>query len=84
MYLNVVQSPIPYTNGGTVVFTVTKSNKIPAPYITFPANVTPTVSQVTTLDSAGLEPRVQGRGQPLGLERRGRHQDPALGDRTVG
>ena len=56
MYLNVVQSPIPYTNGGTVVFTITKGNKVPAPYITFPANVTPTVSQVTTLDSAGLDP----------------------------
>ncbi len=59
MYLNVVQSPIPYTNGGTVVFTVTKSNKIPAPYITFPANVTPTVSQVTTLQAhsaEGLDP----------------------------
>jgi hypothetical protein len=57
MYLNVIQSPIPYTNGGTVTFTVTKSNKLPAPYITWPATVTPTVSDVTTLNSAGLDPQ---------------------------
>lgn len=56
MYLNVIQSPIPYTNGGTVHFTVTKGNKLPAPYITWPANVTPTVSQVTTMSSANLSP----------------------------
>jgi hypothetical protein len=56
MYLNVIQSPIPYTNGGTVHFTVTKSTKLPAPYITWPANVTPTVSQVTTMSSANLSP----------------------------
>jgi hypothetical protein len=56
MYLNVIQSPIPYTNGGTVHFTVTKGNNLPAPYITWPANVTPTVSQVTTMSSANLSP----------------------------
>jgi hypothetical protein len=57
MYLNVVQSPIPYTNGGTAVFTVTRDSALPQPYISFPAEVTPTVSQVTTLSSAGLDPQ---------------------------
>jgi hypothetical protein len=56
MYLNVIQSPIPYTNGGTVKFKVTKDNGPKAPYITWPANVQPTVSQVTTLSSSGLDP----------------------------
>jgi len=56
MYLNVIQSPIPYTNGGMVAFKVTKDNGPPSSYITWPANVTPTVSQVTTLSSSGLDP----------------------------
>jgi len=56
MYLNVIQSPIPYTNGGMVAFTVTKDNGPPAPFITWPAAVNPTVSQVTTLSSVGLDP----------------------------
>jgi hypothetical protein len=56
LYLNVVQSPIPYTNGGTVDFHVTKDNGPPASVIDWPANVTATVSQVTTLSTAGLDP----------------------------
>lgn len=56
MYMNVIQSPIPYTNGGMVKFTVTKDNGPAQSYITWPAQVTPTVSQVTTLSSAGLDP----------------------------
>ena len=48
MYMNVIQSPIPYTNGGVFAFHVTKSTTIPKPYITWPANVTPTVNAVTT------------------------------------
>lgn len=56
MYLNVVQSPIPYTNGGTVKFTVTKGSAIPQPYITWPASVTPTVSQFTTATTTNLDP----------------------------
>ena len=55
-YLNVVQSPIPYTNGGTVTFKVTKDNGPPTPYITWPANVQPTLSEYTTLSSANLDP----------------------------
>jgi hypothetical protein len=56
LYLNVVQSPIPYTNGGTVDFHVTKDNGPPSSVIDWPANVTATVSQVTTLSTAGLDP----------------------------
>jgi hypothetical protein len=56
MYMNVIQSPIPYTNGGMVKFKVTKDNGPAQSFITWPANVTPTVSQVTTLSSAGLDP----------------------------
>jgi hypothetical protein len=57
MYLNVIQSPIPYTNGGTVAFKVTRDNGPASATITWPANVKPTVSQVTTLSSAGLDPQ---------------------------
>lgn len=49
MYLNVAQSPIPFTNGATVAFTVTPSVKLIAPYISWPAKVSPTLSEVTTL-----------------------------------
>ena len=57
MYLNVIQSPIPYTNGGTVKFKVTKDNGPSAPHISWPADVQPTVSQVTTLSTSGLDPQ---------------------------
>ncbi|MGP8008940.1 MAG: hypothetical protein ACLPKZ_01595 [Acidimicrobiales bacterium] len=56
MYLNVIQSPIPYTNGGMVKFTVTKDNGPPKAFITWPANLTATDSQVTTMSTAGLDP----------------------------
>jgi hypothetical protein len=56
MYMNVIQSPIPYTNGGMVKFKVTKDKGPAQSFITWPANVAATVSQVTTLSSAGLDP----------------------------
>jgi hypothetical protein len=56
MYLNVVQSPIPYTNGATVAFKVTKDRGPQTPYITWPAQVTPTVNVFTTLNQANLDP----------------------------
>ncbi len=57
LYLNVIQSPIPYTNGGTVTFNVTKGNgTIPAPYISSPDNVTPTVNEFTTYVSSNIDP----------------------------
>lgn len=54
LYLNVPQSPIPYTNGGTATFTVTKDDGPPPASIDWPVNVTPTVSARTTLVTAGL------------------------------
>ena len=56
MYLNVIQSPIPYTNGGTALFTVTKDSALVAPKINWPASVAPTVSQFTTVSTTGLDP----------------------------
>ena len=56
MYMNVIQSPIPYTNGATIPFTITKQAAPQSGYITWPADVTPTVSQVTTMSSVGLDP----------------------------
>ncbi|MGB8197356.1 MAG: hypothetical protein WCF25_10165 [Acidimicrobiales bacterium] len=56
MYLNVIQSPIPYTNGGMIKFKVTKDNGPPKAFITWPATLAPTDSQVTTMSTAGLDP----------------------------
>ena len=56
LYLNVVQSPIPYTNGAIVAFHVIKDNGPPVSSISWPANVAATVSQVTTLTNANLDP----------------------------
>ena len=54
LYLNVPQSPIPYTNGATVTFTVT-SDAGPSPAsIDWPVDVAPTLSARTTLRSSGL------------------------------
>jgi len=58
-YLNVIQSPIPFTNGGMMKFTVTKDAGAPKPYITWPSDVSPTVAQRTTLSTAGLDPNTK-------------------------
>ncbi len=55
-YLNIMQSPLPFADGFTAVFHTTKDNGRPAPSMTWPATVTPTVTQVTTLGSVGLDP----------------------------
>ena len=55
-YLNVVQSPVPYLNGGSAIFTVTPGKVDLTPSITWPDNITPTVSERTTLQTAGLDP----------------------------
>ncbi len=54
LYLNVPQSPIPYTNGFHVTFTVTKDNGPPPASIDWPVNVAPTISAWTTLQATGL------------------------------
>lgn len=59
-YLNILQSPVPYANGGVAAFKVTKDSGAPAASITWPAQVAPTVTQRTTLSNAGLDPNAQG------------------------
>ena len=54
LYLNVPQSPIPYTNGATVTFTVTKDDGLPPSSIDWPVDVAPTLSARTTLQTSGL------------------------------
>jgi hypothetical protein len=54
LYLNVPQSPIPYTNGAVDTFTVTGDDGAPAASIDWPASVAPTLAQITTLNEGGL------------------------------
>jgi hypothetical protein len=54
LYLNVPQSPIPYTNGFHVTFTVTKDDGPPPASIDWPVTVAPTISARTTLQATGL------------------------------
>lgn len=54
LYLNVPQSPIPYTNGAIKTFTITSDNGAPAASIDWPVAVAPTLSQITTLNQGGL------------------------------
>jgi hypothetical protein len=53
LYLNVPQSPLPWTQGFTGTFKITKDNGPPAASLTWPAPVAPTVSQRTTLQAVG-------------------------------
>lgn len=55
-YLNILQSPVPYANGGVATFKVTKDNGPPPASMTWPAKVEPTVTQRTLLSSVGLNP----------------------------
>ena len=54
LYLNVPQSPIPYTNGATVTFTITADSGPPPASIDWPVEVAPTLSAKTTLQTSGL------------------------------
>ena len=58
-YLNVLQSPVPFANGGVGKFTITKGTPSTKPYMVLPKNYTPTVSQRTTLSDAGLDPNTK-------------------------
>jgi hypothetical protein len=55
-YLNIMQSPLPFADGFTAIFHTTKDIGRPASSITWPAVVTPTTTQVTTLGTVGLDP----------------------------
>lgn len=54
LYLNVPQSPIPFTKGFTFTFTTTADDGPPPAVIDWPVSVAPTVSERTTLQKAGL------------------------------
>ncbi len=57
MYMNIIQSPVPFANGGVATFTVTKGTPSMTPYISWPTSVAPTLKLVTTLSNAGLDPK---------------------------
>jgi hypothetical protein len=63
LYLNVPQSPIPYTNGATVTFTVTKDDGPPPSSIDWPVDVAPTISARTTLQTSGLSVGTDAKAQ---------------------
>jgi hypothetical protein len=56
LYMNSDQSPVPYANILTKNFTTTKSTRLPATQIDFPAAVTTTPGDITTLATTGLDP----------------------------
>jgi hypothetical protein len=53
MYMNIQQSPLPWAQGFTFKFRVTKGSDAPKPQIDWPANVAPTLGTITT-QQAGL------------------------------
>ncbi len=55
-YLNMEQSPVPWTDSHRLAFTVTRDAGPPAPRLEWPAKVTPTINQRTTLTAANLDP----------------------------
>jgi hypothetical protein len=56
LYMNIIQSPVPYANGDSATFTTTRGKTNLTPSIVWPNQVTPTLDQVTTLSNAGLDP----------------------------
>jgi hypothetical protein len=66
-YLNPIQSPITDDNGAVRTFTVTKGDKLPMPYITWPTNVAANVAptQLTTMYNAALGVKTN---QPVALD----------------
>lgn len=55
-YMNIIQSPVPYANGGSLPFQVTSDPGVGKPSVTFPAVVQPTTTLRTTLSTVGLDP----------------------------
>jgi hypothetical protein len=55
LYLNWQQSPIPFINGGSSIFTVTKDSGPSAPSVSWPDEVAATVSSRTTLVTGSSE-----------------------------
>jgi len=68
-YMNIIQSPVPYANGGSLPFEVTRDSGVGTPSATFPAAVQPTTTLRTTLSTVGLDPNTQATmtlSQPSG------------------
>jgi hypothetical protein len=55
-YLNMEQSPVPWTDSHRLKFTVTADNGPPKTRVEWPAAVRPTIDMRTTLDAAKLAP----------------------------
>ena len=58
-YMNIIQSPVPYANSGSLAFEVTKDAGVGTPSATFPLAYAPTTSLRTTLSTVGLDPNTQ-------------------------
>lgn len=55
-YMNIIQSPVPYANDGSLPFEVTADHGVGKPSADFPLDYTPTTSLKTTLSNVGLDP----------------------------
>jgi hypothetical protein len=62
-YLNMEQSPVPWTDGHRLKFTVTGDAGPPKTRIEWPAAVKPTIDMRTTLDAAKLAPASTAKAQ---------------------
>lgn len=60
-YLNMQQSPVPWTDSHRLAFTVTGDAGPPKPSVQWPASVKPVVDMRTTLDAAKLAPDSKAR-----------------------
>jgi hypothetical protein len=56
LYLNPIQSPYPFMNGGSVVFHVTRDAGPAKPSVSWPVAVKPTLNELTTLQPGDLDP----------------------------
>ena len=58
-YMNIIQSPVPYANDGSLPFVVTADRGVGKPSADFPLEYVPTTSLRTTLSTVGLDPNTQ-------------------------
>ena len=60
-YMNLKQSPVPFSKGGVLPFKVTKDNGVTTPYIEYPDSVTPSTELRTTLSDQGVDPKTTAK-----------------------
>ena len=60
-YMNLKQSPVPYSKGGMLPFKVTKDPGVIAPSIEYPDQVTPSTELRTTLSNQGVDPQTSAK-----------------------